>query len=358
MYFFNRDFYQKHMLHCNLCEDETAPYTVGALLYSPATNSGIAQAILESKIPSPYSLALCLEDAISSSAVTSAEQNIISVFFKLFHALRHGSIYKEQLPQIFIRVRSPHQIGELYQRLAESRPLLTGFIAPKYSLDCCDAYNAEIRSLNRSAEQKVYLMPIIETEDLFCLSQRANLLGELKQKVDDLKPYILGVRVGGNDFCKYYGLRRHVSETIYEISIIERILSDILATFAHDYVVSGPVWEYFSGRDDQWAKGLTRELRQDRLNGFIGKTVIHPNQIPFVNASLCVNYSDFQDACRILNFTNDKELVEKSIDGSRMNEVKTHLPWAKKMMLLASIYGVKQNAEIYPARRTRTHCQA
>lgn len=345
MYTFDRGFYKKHRLFCDLQENEIAPYMVGALLYTPATNSHLTDAILADKIPSPYSLALCLEDAISNAAIDYAEQNIINIFSVLHHALDCGDIGIERLPQIFIRIRKPEQIEKLYQQLSGSGSLLTGFVVPKYSLDCCDAYNAAICNLNLHADHKIYMMPIMETSDLFSLSKRAVLLEDLKRKIDGIKEYTLCVRVGGNDFCRHYGLRRHADETIYEIEVLKHMLSDILTTFAHDYVVSGPVWEYFSGQDNQWAAGLKKELQYDQLNGFIGKTVIHPKQIPMVNESLCVCNSDFLDACRILQYKGDLAMVEKSADGSRMNEMKTHLPWAEKILLLASIYGVKQNAE-------------
>ena len=40
-------------------------------------------------------------------------------------------------------------------------------------------------------------------------------------------------------------------------------------------------------------------------------------------------------------FRRDAELVEKSADGGRMNEYKTHTRWARKICALAAIYGVK-----------------
>ena len=48
-------------------------------------------------------------------------------------------------------------------------------------------------------------------------------------------------------------------------------------------MLSGPVWEYF-GEDLQgaWAEGLRQELALDRLNGFIGKTAVHPAQLPII----------------------------------------------------------------------------
>ena len=61
-------------------------------------------------------------------------------------------------------------------------------------------------------------------------------------------------------------------------------------------MVSGVVWEYFNGTTQKWKIGMRKELQLDRLNGFIGKTVIHPNQIPIVNESLKVRNTDLEDA--------------------------------------------------------------
>ena len=78
------------------------------------------------------------------------------------------------------------------------------------------------------------------------------------------------------------------------------------------------------------------------FNGFIGKTVIHPNQIPVVNEVLRVRREDYDDARQILNMaSNTRVLVAKSAAGGRMNEYKTHTRWAHKICTLAEIYGVQ-----------------
>ena len=82
-------------------------------------------------------------------------------------------------------------------------------------------------------------------------------------------------------------------------------------------------------------------MRLDKLNGFVGKTVIHPNQIPVVNEVLKVSKKDYQDALSILGWNQTNILqVSKSVDGERMNEIKTHGNWALKMIILAEIYGL------------------
>ena len=119
---------------------------------------------------------------------------------------------------------------------------------------------------------------------------------------------------------------------------------DILNVFAADYVVSGPVWEYFGAdAEGEWARGLKKELELDLLNGFIGKTAIHPSQLPVIFNSLKVRPADYQDALNILGWQKDGLGVAKSADGSRMNEVKCHGKWARKIIMLGDIYGFQED---------------
>ena len=140
-----------------------------------------------------------------------------------------------------------------------------------------------------------------------------------------------------------YGVRRTENQTIYDIGVIRDILVDILSVFSKEYVVSGPVWEYFgSDANDAWAQGLSKELKLDRANGFIGKTAIHPSQLPIIFDSLKVRRADYDDARRILEWKSTQYAVEKSSDGTRMNEVKCHGKWAEKIVILGEIYGIKE----------------
>ena len=82
-------------------------------------------------------------------------------------------------------------------------------------------------------------------------------------------------------------------------------------------------------------------LEMDRLNGFVGKTVIHPKQIAVVNDALKVSKKDYEDAIAILEWKEKGGLsVSKSAAGERMNEVKTHGNWAMRTLFLAEVYGV------------------
>lgn len=323
---------------------EMLPYSVGALLYAPATNDKILRYILQGTSAEPYSASLCLEDSISDDSVELAEAKVVSSFLTFEKELEKDP--DKYLPKLFIRVRRPEQIPDLYKRLGSGSSLLTGFIAPKYSLSCAESYNRSIEQVNEHSKHPVYLMPTLESKDIVSLPGRTQRLAELRRLTDQISDLILNIRVGGNDFCSAFGIRRSVDETIYDMLAVSRILSDIIATFAPDYVVSGPVWEYF-GSDGEtggpWEQGLLRELSLDKLNGFIGKTVIHPRQIPIVNRSLRISRKDFEDAKSILNWNGQSpEMVAKNHTGDRMNEIKVHGKWAEKTAILAHLYGVNE----------------
>lgn len=317
---------------------EISPYAVGALLYAPASQENIARRVIAQKMEVPYSLALCLEDCIHDRAVKRAEAQLLVT-------LQTIAASKEDFycPLIFVRVRTPEQIQDLYQRMGTGRTVFTGFIAPKFTADNAAAYLEQMEQINAHGAQTVYFMPILESQDLAEPAARHAHLCAIKEQLDMHRQFVLNVRVGGNDFCNLFGLRRHRDETIYEVGCIHHILTDIAAYFARDYVVSGPVWEYFDDPEGAWQSGMMREMQLDLLNGFTGKTVIHPNQIAVVNEMLRVPQEDYADACAILHMADHESvLVGRSAAGSRMNEYKTHTRWANKICARAEIYGVRE----------------
>ena len=312
-------------------------YRVGALLYSPALNRKIADSIITEKISRPYSLALCLEDTIADGSVEFAEKQIGITLKKIIEARSDKDFY---FPMIFIRVRSSEQLLRLWKDLNAYSELITGFIFPKYSIGNAEPYNEAMRMINSDAGRIVYMMPILESPDIVEYSTRQTVLSEIKRKIETVKNIVLNIHVGGNDFSNEFAARRHYDETIYDILPIAQLLGDILTVFSREYVVSGPVWEFFSSDNEEWKRGLQNELKLDKLNGFVGKTVIHPKQIPVVNEALKVSRKDYEDAKEILNWDESGLQVGKSFAGERMNEVKTHINWAYKTITLAELYGV------------------
>ena len=178
------------------------------------------------------------------------------------------------------------------------------------------------------------------------------------------------VRVGGTDFSSCFGVRRGVDYSIYDIMTVRECLSDILNVFTrnNEFVVSGPVWEYFRASkrmmfeelpkhtlDDYLMKrkplvnheidGLMREVILDKANGFVGRTVIHPTHIKFVNGLQAVTREEYEDAKQILESTDGG--VHKGQSANKMNEIKPHTNWAKKVMMRSRAFGVIENENSY-----------
>ena len=312
-------------------------YSVGPLLYCPADHPGVASSLISGSFGKGFSLAFCLEDTIRDNCVPEAEARLIATLKEISDAALQQDFF---MPKIFIRVREPDQIPRLFSQMGDLKQLICGFALPKFSLSNADAYIQAIAGIN-NGPRTFYMMPILEDASMVHLIRRYDILYGLKEKLDQAGPLVLNVRVGGNDLCHVFGVRRHAVETIYDIRPVAQILTDIFTVFGPDYVVSGPVWEYYDGPD--WETGLDRELELDRQTGFVGKTIIHPKQIPSVLEHYKVRFSDYEDARAILNWQPaTSNLVSGNPSGERMNEQKTHTRWAQKILYEAQVYGIQK----------------
>lgn len=316
---------------------ETWNYQVGALLYCPANNRSLAKNIIQCAFGEKFSLCMCLEDTINDKKVREAELDMKQTLRKIYEARRAGKQF--YLPKIFIRVRQKEQIVRLIQELGCIADIVTGFNLPKFNLENAPGY-LEALTECKNLKKDIKFMPILESQDLADILKRPQFLYDLKEMIKPYEDMVVNIRVGGNDLSHIYGLRRHAAETIYDIKPVIAALTDILQVFGTEYVVSGPVFEYYNG--ENWREGLQRECDKDVIAGFIGKTAIHPKQISIINDALKVFKEDYEDAKEILNWDDqDSAYVKGNVTGSRMNEVKTHLNWANRIMALADYYGVK-----------------
>jgi len=222
--------------------------------------------------------------------------------------------------------------------------------------------------MNEKFDEVIYGMPILESKAMAHIETRIEELVGVKAILDKYRHLVLNVRVGGTDWSSVFGVRRGINYTIYDILPVADCLKDVLNVFSrdNDYSVSGPVWEYFRvEKSMKFAEippsinasifkrenlindavdGLLRELLLDRANGFIGKTIIHPTHIPYVNGMLAVTEEVYNDALQILN-TNGG--VVKSANANKMNEVGPHRNWAEKIYNRAQVYGVIKDESCY-----------
>ena len=326
---------------------EVLQYAVGGLLYMPATNVKIAEDIISKKNPHMSSICLCLEDAIGDEMVKKAESCVKHILRDIYNAVQADTISINDVPLIFIRVREPEQISRLY-RLCGSRAfsMLCGFNLPKFDRSNCDKYLAEfdgvLNACMKNNKRPLYIMPIIESKNVMYRQRRMDQLLYINDRLVLYSDYVLNIRVGATDFCSLFGIRRNIEANVYDMNVIADCLADVVNVFARNYICSGPVWEFFNseGIEGAWSEGLKKELMLDKLNGFIGKTCIHPCQLKYVQESNIPTYEQYKDATAILGMHDGLIGVKKGYNDNKMNEVKTHSTWARKIIGLAEVYGV------------------
>lgn len=309
-------------------------------MYTPAISEGISEKIRNKAYPCLTSLALCLEDSINDDSLEAAEIQLVKTLIDI-----KTSVPKEDRPLLFVRIRTPEHMLAVHNMIRDSEDVLTGYILPKFDLDNAKRYIEVLTHINNHRMHKLYIMPTLESGMVADAENRIDALTKLKDVLAPIRNSILNIRVGGNDFSNLFGVRRKIHQTIYDIGVIRDILSDIINVFSREYVISGPVWEYFGNSPDgAWAAGLKREISLDIVNGFTGKTAIHPSQLPVIYESLKVSKEDYNDAQSILAWNRRGYAVAKSAGGTRMNEVKCHTRWAEKISCMGQIYGITEEA--------------
>ncbi len=349
---------------------ELLEHALGATLYMPATRSTIAQDISGGKLKGLTSMVLCLEDAIGDNEVLKGEESIVSQIKELALKVQQGTIPFEDIPFIFVRIRSAEQMKRIAQALAENIPLITGFIFPKFTVRNGEEYLRTLLSINEGQAKPIYAMPILESPDIINIESRQQNLLEIKSLLDSYRSLVLNVRIGATDFSGLFGLRRSPDMTIYDIRVIGSCITDIINIFTrpdNGYVIPGPVWEFYSServlkpqlrqgifaeslgqagrgvRENiicRYIDGLIHEVILDKANGLIGKTIIHPSHIKPVQALCVVTHEEYMDAASILANNHGGLGVIPSQYANKMNEIKPHLRWAQKIMIKSKIYGV------------------
>ena len=350
-------------------EKEFLAYCLGATLYMPATRD-FDEIIINRKYPGLASMVFCFEDAIDEKDVPEAEAHALKCLDNIAEAIESGRMDKEKLPLLFARVRTPEQFEGLAKRFEKKHlQLMTGFVFPKFTEANGEGFYRCLTELSKKHDEILYGMPVLESPELAFKEIRFNGLMAIRKIIDKYSDVTLNIRVGATDFSSVFAVRRGIDYSIYDILPVQDCLLDILNVFArnNDYIVSGPVWEFFlvskGNKFDENVNfslqssilkrkklvneaidGLLREVIIDKANGFVGKTVIHPTHIKYVNAMQAVTEEEYNDAMQILEASGG---VMKSLSANKMNEVNPHRNWAKKLYNRALAYGVIKDETEY-----------
>lgn len=349
---------------------ELLQYCLGATMYMPGTKD-FTPKILDNAMPGLTTIVLCFEDSCPVNEVGAAERNVYRLLETVTSAVENGKLSPDKVPLIFVRVRDMEQFRHFSEGLTPTMVRsLCGINFPKFNSKNGSEYFFYLKELNRRFGEVLYGMPIIEDRRVAYKETRMTELLGVKEILDKYRELVLQVRVGGTDFSSVFGVRRGVDYSIYDIMTVRECLTDILNVCGrnNDYVISGPVWEYFRAPkelmfeelpehklDDYLLKrqsivnnevdGLLREVILDKANGFVGRTVIHPSHIKFVNALMAVTKEEYEDACMILG--NKKGGVVKGSGDNKMNEIRPHTNWASKIYMRSRAFGVIENEGAY-----------
>ena len=334
---------------------------LGATLYAPATRPALCEDILRRAASGVRSMVVCLGDAVADVDVDAAQLHAIS-------QLRRLSTEAEALaPLLFVRVRRPEQIPQIVAGLGEHAGILSGFVLPKFTeesggyLDCIE--DARVQTGLR-----LLAMPVIESPVVVHRETRADALTAIARLLDKHRSSVLAVRIGATDLCSTFGIRRSRELTIYDVHPVASVISDVVNVLGRSdgsgFVITGPVWEYFSHSERIFrpllrstpfeqhdaealrhelvtrdVDGLIRELVLDKANGLTGKTVIHPSHVAPVHALSVVTHEEWSDAQDVLGTANSGG-VSASGYGNKMNESKPHTSWATGTVRRAAAFGV------------------
>lgn len=349
---------------------------LGGTLYTPANRPDLVKDVLRQRDLGCVSMVLCLEDSIPDADVAGAEENVVA-------ALQDLAVQDEDLPLLFVRVRTPQQMLSVARRAGTATAVLTGFVIPKFDNEqgMATAFLQALHTIQQelsldgkpdggvpgsAPRRRLRIMPILESPAVIHVETRAAALTQIQAVLAEHREDILSVRIGATDMSSAFGLRRSRDLTIYDVNVVASVIGDIVNMLGRPdggFVISGPVWEHYSntervlrpqlritpfaGQHEQELRQrimtanldtLIREIELDLANGLLGKTVIHPTHVALVHAMSVVSHEEYLDALAIAgNVTGG---AAASPYGNKMNEMKPHQAWAHRTLLRADAFGV------------------
>ncbi|WP_017445406.1 HpcH/HpaI aldolase/citrate lyase family protein [Gayadomonas joobiniege] len=301
-----------------------SPFELGATLYVPATHPNLKQLVTGQRIPALRSMVICLEDALAEKDIKKGLTALKAVSELLLNPQMQGTA-----PHVFVRPRDANMLDTITSRFNTQG--FAGVVLPKFNASNMKSW------FNALNQNDLLLMPTLECKDVLVESKMqklADLLADTQQQAIQAK--ILTLRIGGNDLLNCMGLRRPQTGTLYD-SPMGYVLGMLVAVFSpRGFALTAPVNERFSDPNI-----LKQELETDINYGFVGKTAIHPNQIPVIQDAFKVAKSEYDSALKIMN-TDEAVFNQNGV----MAEPATHRKWAKNILARAKHNGIRTIGDV------------
>jgi citrate lyase beta subunit len=291
-----------------------SPWQLGAPLYMPAHRLDLRDIANGDKLPMLRSMIFCTEDAVLKYEVESC--------------IRHLGLcmqgFRETKQRFrFIRARNPEILSRLLELPNIDR--IDGFVLPKFTIDNLSAYLDQLQGTSFK------VMPTLETREVF----DAEAMRELRQALlqDGVRERILMLRIGGNDLMNLLGIRRPRHMTLYQTPL-GHVVAQLVAQFKpFGFSLSSPVFEYLDDHET-----LQQEIRQDLAHGLIGKTAIHPDQVPAIENAYRVERTDYEMALSM----HDSAAPAVFRMHDAMCEIATHRHWSNDIITRHACYGNRE----------------
>ena len=287
---------------------------LGASLYVPATHPDLV-AVGRGQKFALRSLIYCTEDAVGYAELPYALRN-------LARTLNTLSRDDEPAPMRFVRVRNAEVMRHV---LAMNTTSLHGLVLPKVTVESLENYLDLL-----PPESHLSLMLTLETQEVFSEASMTQLREML------LSPHIrwriLSLRIGGNDLLNLLSLRRERGVLLYDTPL-SHVVDRLVTLFKpFGFNLSAPVYDAVND-----PATLTKEVKLDLQHGLFGKTAIHPEQIPVIEACYKVSPQEWESAQAIL----EADAPAVFLRNGRLCEPSTHRRWAEQIVQRAAHYGLE-----------------
>ena len=280
----------------------------GACLYMPANHTALREIASGERLPGLRAAVACFEDALDERDIDEA--------LRLLAALPRA---RPTGLALYVRPRSVAMLQQLLASTNETA--IAGFVLPKFGTATLERWFA---ALGGTATR---IMPILETADVFDPLRVRDIVDSLSDAA--WAPRIDAVRLGAVDLYSLLGGRRPPRKTIYDTVLGPTLRSVATQLMARGLAVTGPACETIHGD-----AVVRAEIALDVEAGFVGKTAVHPAQVPLINNAFRVTAGEVDEAQRLLH--GPAVFV---VDG-RMCERAPHRRWAECILNRARTFGV------------------
>ncbi|MGH6608908.1 MAG: HpcH/HpaI aldolase/citrate lyase family protein, partial [Burkholderiaceae bacterium] len=145
-------------------------------------------------------------------------------------------------------------------------------------------------------------------------------------------PSVAGLQLGFGDLLEPLGIDRYNPPIVLQIQLAMRLAAGEAGVFAYDSV-------YSNVHDDE---GLKHEAEGARKLGYIGKSVIHPRQVPIVNAVFRPSADEIAHSLKVVESVREAKakgvgawMVDgKMIDAPFVKRAENTLALAQRLGLL------------------------